>query len=94
MTESDMDKLAEDLRGYLDRQGQRPKKRKGRYSKAIVAACILLAVGYTAACLWMQWAKGISPEPQLTIAFYSFISVELWSLSKIKRDKNKNGGDK
>lgn len=70
------------------------KKRKGRYSKAIVAACILLAVGYTAACLWMQWEKGISPEPQLTIAFYSFISVELWSLSKIKRDKNKNGGDK
>lgn len=94
MTESDMDKLAEDLRGYLDRQGQRPQKRQGRYSKAIVAVCILLAVGYTAACLWMQWAKGISPEPQLTIAFYSFISVELWSLSKIKRDKNKNGDDK
>lgn len=94
MTESDMDKLAEDLRRYLDRQEQRPQKRQGRYSKAIVAVCILLAVGYTAACLWMQWAKGISPEPQLTIAFYSFISVELWSLSKIKRDKNKNGGDK
>lgn len=92
MTGDEMEKLAADLRAFLD--GQKGRRSKGLFSKVIVAACILLAVGYTAACLWMQWAKGISPEPQLTIAFYSFISVELWSLSKIKRDKNKNGGDK
>ena len=72
----------------------RSRRSKGLFSKVIVALCILLAVGYTGACLLMQWAHGTSPEPQLTIAFYSFISVELWSLSKIKRDKNKNGGDK
>ena len=87
-----MEKLAADLRAFLD--GQKGRRSKGLFSKVIVALCILLAVGYTGACLLMQWAKGISPEPQLTIAFYSFISVELWSLSKIKRDKNKNGGDK
>ena len=83
-----MEKLAADLRAFLD--GQKGRRSKGLFSKVIVALCILLAVGYTGACLLMQWAKGISPEPQLTIAFYSFISVELWSLSKIKRSKNDN----
>lgn len=66
------------------------KKRKGLYSKIVVALCIMLAVGYTGICLLMQWVHGFQPEPQLTIAFFAFIATELWSLSKIKRSKNDN----
>lgn len=93
LTEEEMEKLTEDLRAYLDRQGTIPKqkpKRKGIYSKVVVALCILLAVGYTGICLLMQWTHGIQPEPQLTIAFFGFVTAELWSLSKIKRSKNEN----
>lgn len=63
------------------------KRRRGLYSKIIVLLCILLAVGYTGVCLLMQWAHGTQPEPQLTIAFFGFITVELWNLAKIKRCK-------
>ena len=92
MTEDEMEKLAADLRAFLD--GQKGRRSKGLFSKVIVALCILLAVGYTGACLLIQWAHGTSPEPQLTIAFFGFITVELWSLAKIKRDKNKKDGEK
>lgn len=63
-------------------------KNKGWYSKIIVGVCILLAVSYTGFCLVMQYKTGTQPEPQLTIAFFAFISVELWNLAKIKRHKD------
>lgn len=92
MTEQEMERLTEDLRVYLDRHGTKKKpKRKGIYSKVVVALCILLAIGYTCICLLMQWKTGTQPEPQLTLAFFGFVTAELWSLSKIKRSKNKDG---
>lgn len=92
MTEEEMEKLTEDLRAYLDRQGTITKqktKRKGIYSKVVVALCILLAVGYTGICLYMQYRTGTQPEPQLTIAFFGFVTAELWNLAKIKRGEKK-----
>ena len=65
----------------------KPAKKKGLFAKVIVAMCILLAVGYTGICLLMQWRTGTQPEPQLTIVFFSFITVELWNLAKIKQSK-------
>ena len=94
MEQNEMDRLAADLREYLDRQSTPRKIKRGIFGKVVVLLCILLAVGYTGACLLMQWAHGTSPEPQLTIAFFGFITVELWSLAKIKRDKNKKDGEK
>lgn len=92
MTEEEMEKLTEDLRAYLDRQGTIPKqkpKRKGLFSKVIVCICLLLIVEYTAACLYMQYHTGTQPEPQLTIAFFGFVTAELWNLAKIKRGEKK-----
>lgn len=89
MDQNEMGRLAADLREYLDRQGQRPKKRKGLFSKVIVALCILIVIAYTSICLLMQWAHGTQPEPQLTIAFFAFVSAELMSLAAIKRGKDK-----
>lgn len=96
MTDEELDRLAEklaDLKLSPQKTKEKPRK-KGLFSKVVVTLCILIVIAYTSICLLMQWARGMQPEPQLTIAFYSFVSVELWSLSKIKRDKNKNGGDK
>lgn len=94
MTNEEADKLEQDLQEFLERQKkERAPKRRGIYSKIIVALCVLLAVSYTGICLLMQYRTGTQPEPQLTIAFFAFISAELWNLAKIKRHKeevNKN----
>lgn len=68
-------------------QYYKPTRHKGLYSKIVVITCILLAIGYTGICLLMQWKTGTQPEPQLTIAFFGFVTVELWNLAKIKRSK-------
>lgn len=65
------------------------KDNSGRFSKRIVVLCITLPIIYTGICLAMQWFTGTQPESQLTVSFFAFISVELWSLSKIKRDEAK-----
>ena len=94
MTNEEADKLEQDLQEFLERQKkERAPKRRGIYSKIIVALCVLLAVSYTGICLLMQYRTGTQPEPQLTIAFFAFISAERWNLAKIKRHKedvNKN----
>ena len=89
MTDKEMEILAEGLREYIDKQGGRKEKktRKGVFSKLIVLLCITLAVGYTGFCLLMQYKTGVQPEPQLTLSFMGFVAVELWNLSKIKREK-------
>ena len=92
MTDKELDELTTELQQFLASQkGTSAKKRnhKGLFSRLIVLLCIALAIGYTAVCLMMQWRAGVQPEPQLTIVFFGFITVELWSLSKIKRNKDK-----
>lgn len=91
MTDKELEELTEELQQFLASQkGTSPQKRshKGLFSRLIVLLCIDLAIGYTAICLMMQWRTGVQPEPQLTIVFFGFITVELWSLSKIKRNKD------
>lgn len=91
MTDKELDELTTELQQFLASQkGTSAKKRnhKGLFSRLIVLLCIALAIGYTAVCLMMQWRTGVQPEPQLTVVFFGFITVELWSLSKIKRNKD------
>lgn len=62
MTNEEADKLEQDLQEFLaQRKEERaPKrtKRRGIYSKIIVALCVLLAVSYTGICLLMQYRTG------------------------------------
>ena len=91
MTDKELDELTTELQQFLASQkGTSTKKRNHKcvFSRLIVLLCIALAIGYTAICLMMQWRTGVQPEPQLTVVFFGFITVELWSLSKIKRNKD------
>lgn len=95
MTDKELEELTCDLKDFLQRQKGRSPRKKGLFSKAIVCVCLLLIVGYTAACLYMQYRTGTQPEPQLTIAFFGFVTAELWNLAKIKRgEKNENRTEK
>ncbi len=89
MTDQELDELTEELKNFLaEQKGKRPRKR-GKFSKIIVVLCLFLVIAYTSFCLFMQYRTGTQPEPQLTIAFFGFVTVELWNLAKIKRNKDK-----
>lgn len=81
----------EEILALVHKAENQPVKKQKKFSHLIVLLCIILAVVYTGICLIMQYQKGVSPNEQLTICVFSFISVELWSLSKIKREESKKG---
>lgn len=92
MTDKELDELTTELQQFLASQKgtstHKERSHKGLFSRLIVLLCIALAIGYTAICLMMQWRTGVQPEPQLTVVFFGFITAELWSLSKIKCNKD------
>ena len=83
-----MDDLTEkDLQELL--KLKKKQKKKGRFSKFIVTLVIILNVIFTAAILYV-FLKTDGSEPSTLIgSWFAFTTVELWSLSKIKRAKVK-----
>lgn len=86
-----MDKISEkDLEELLNLK--RKQKKRGRFSKFIVTLVILLNVVFTAAVLYVYLQVGSEPST-LVGAWFAFTTVELWSLSKIKRKKLEEGDE-
>ena len=80
LTEKDLEKLL---------KLEKKQKKKGRFSKFIVTLVIILNVIFTAAILYV-FLKTDGSEPSTLIgSWFAFTTVELWSLSKIKRAKVK-----
>ena len=57
-----------------------------KFDKKIVTAIVVLNVVFTLAVLYVFLNTGSEPSA-LVAAWFSFTTVELWSLSKIKRAK-------
>lgn len=86
-----MDNITEkDLEELLSLK--RKQKKRGRFSKFIVTLVILLNVAFTAAVLYVYLQVGSEPST-LVGAWFAFTTVELWSLSKIKRKKLEEGDE-
>jgi len=67
-------------------------KSKNKFSKAIVAAVVLLNTIFTAAVLYVFLKVGSEPVT-LIGAWFAFTTGELWMLSSIKKTKvNKKDG--
>ena len=67
---------------------------KNRFSKAIVAAVIVLNIAFTAAVLYVFLKVGNEPMT-LIGCWFGFTTGELWMLSSIKKtkvNKKKNEG--
>lgn len=67
-------------------------KKKGMFSKIIVAVVIALNVAFTA-CVLKIFLSTSSEPSSLVAAWFSFTTVELWSLAGIKKSKNKERTD-
>ena len=63
---------------------------KNKYSKIIVAAVILLNVGFTAGVLYTFLRVGSEPTA-LIAAWFAFTTGELWMLAGIRKAKAKGG---
>lgn len=66
-------------------------KKKGVYSKVIVAVVIALNVLFTAAVLYAFLRTGSEPSTLIT-AWFAFTTGELFMLSSIKKAKEKKKG--
>lgn len=65
---------------------RRKKKGKGQYSKALVTMIICLNIIFTVAVFFV-FAKTGSEPSTLIATWFSFTTVELWSLARIKKKK-------
>lgn len=63
-----------------------------KFSKKIVTLCITLVVIFTVAVFTVFMYTGNEPATLIT-AFFSFITIELWSLAGVTKIKVKNGSD-
>ena len=64
------------------------KKKKSLFSKIIVSTVIILNVVFAVAVLAV-FLKTSSEPSSLVVAWFSFTTVELWSLAGIKKSKEK-----
>lgn len=64
------------------------QKKKSVFSKIIVVSVILLNVVFTVAVLAIFLRTSMEPTGLIT-AWFSFTTVELWSLAGIKKTKEK-----
>lgn len=65
-------------------------KKKGLYSKFIVATVILLNVLFSAAVLYVFLRTSSEPST-LVVSWFAFTTGELFMLSTIKKTKTKKG---
>lgn len=68
------------------------KKKKSLFSKVIVSAVIALNVIFTIAVLKVFLRTSTEPS-SLIVAWFSFTTVELWSLAGIKKAKERKDVD-
>lgn len=66
------------------------KKKKGGFSKWIIALVVLMNIAFTGAVLYV-FLKTSSEPVALVGAWFAFTTGELWMLSSIKKEKVKKG---
>lgn len=67
-------------------------KKKGNFSKGIVAFIIAINVIFTVAVFYTFLKTSCEPSTLIT-AWFGFTTVELWQLATIKKKKVENGKD-
>lgn len=62
------------------------RKNKGNFSKKVVISVIILNIIFTLAVMYLFLQTGNEPMT-LVGAWFSFTTIELWSLASIKKKK-------
>lgn len=70
----------------------RRRKKSGFFSKLVVISVIVLNVVFTATIIGL-FLKTASEPSSLIVAWFSFTTVELWSLAGIKKAEKRKEND-
>lgn len=70
------------------KKAKKKTKKKGKFSKFVVIMVLTLNVLFTLAVLAIFLRTSSEPS-SLIVAWFSFTTVELWSLAGIKKQKEK-----
>lgn len=68
------------------RSSRRVRRKKNEYSKMIVSLIVLMNIIFTVVVFFCFLQTGTEPSA-LIAAWFSFTTIELWSLSRIKNKK-------
>lgn len=79
----DIEKLEKELEKLKNKEIEKPKK---EYSKIVVSMIIAVNILFTL-CIMILFLKKGSEPVALIGAWFSFTTVELWNLAKIKQHK-------
>ena len=63
--------------------------KNGKFSKLIISFVIVLNIIFTISVI-VVFIKTSQEPTTLTVSWFSFTTVELWNLAKIKQEKEKN----
>lgn len=80
---NDIEKLEKELEKLKNKEIEKPKK---EYSKIVVSMIITVNILFTL-CIMILFLKKGSEPVALISAWFSFTTVEMWNLAKIKRHK-------
>lgn len=72
---------------------KKKKKKKGLYSKVLVALVIIQVLLYTYINMYLSYKVSIEISPTLTTCFFAFFGLEAGILGMIKTTKTKKGDD-
>lgn len=64
------------------------KKKKLAKRDKMLISCVLSVMLYTIASFVLQFCTSVEISSTLTVSYYGFWTVEIWQLSKIKRNKD------
>jgi len=80
---NNIEKLEKELEKLKNKEIEKPKK---EYSKIVVSMIIAVNILFTL-CIMILFLKKGSEPVALISAWFSFTTVELWNLAKIKQHK-------
>lgn len=69
--------------------GYFPAKKERKVSNIMLVVAVIAVVGYVIAAFWLQLITGVEVSPTITTLWYSFWSLEVWQLARLKINKDK-----
>ena len=70
--------------------GYFPAKKERKTSKVMLVVSVMAVLGYVVAAFWVQLMTGTEISPTVTTLWFSFWSLEVWQLARIRINKDKH----
>ena len=66
-----------------------PTKKERKVSNIMLVISVAAVLGYVVAAFWVQLMTGVEVSPTVTTLYFSFWVTEIWSLSRIRINKER-----